>query len=160
LNKLVDINRLTIAYDSKVVLENADFAIHENDFIGVIGPNGGGKTTLLKAILGLIPYTSGNIVFYDELKNHQSPIGYLPQVNKFDNRFPISVYEVILSGLANQKSWKSVFLKKDRSKVDDILSKLGIESIAHKPIGELSGGFSTNQILMSTISLKANCTRS
>jgi zinc transport system ATP-binding protein len=140
LNKLVDIERLTVAYDAKIVLENATFSVFDNDFIGIIGPNGGGKTTLLKALLGLVAPTSGQIIFYDELKNHQSPIGYLPQVNKFDNRFPISVYEVILSGLATQKSWKSVFSKKDKSKVDAILSQLGIEKIAHKPIGELSGG--------------------
>jgi len=140
LNKLVEIQNLSVAYDSKMVLEDASFSIYENDFIGVIGPNGGGKTTLLKAILGLIEISSGSISFHGEMEIRGSKIGYLPQVNKFDNRFPISVYDVILSGLVNQKNWKSGFLKKEKSKVDEIIHSLGIENIAHKPIGELSGG--------------------
>lgn len=140
MNKLVEIKNLTVAYDSKVVLENANFSIFENDFIGVIGPNGGGKTTLLKAVLGLVEASSGQINFYGDMNERGSHIGYLPQVNKFDNRFPISVYDVILSGMATKKSWKSGFLKRDKSKVDEILQQLGIEGISHKPIGELSGG--------------------
>ena len=64
--KLIDIKNLTVGYDSKVVLENANFSISENDFVGVIGPNGGGKTTLLKAILGLVKPLSGEIIFSEK----------------------------------------------------------------------------------------------
>jgi len=140
MNKLIEIKNLTVSYDSKVVLNNANLSVVENDFIGIIGPNGGGKTTLLKAILGLIQPTSGQLVFSETMKNRGSDIGYLPQVNKFDNRFPISVFEVILSGLARQESWRSGFVSRDKKRVEAIIHELGIEKIAHKPIGELSGG--------------------
>jgi zinc transport system ATP-binding protein len=140
MEKLIDIQDLTVSFDSKVVLSGANLVVNEKDFIGVIGPNGGGKTTLLKAILGLVQPASGQIVFSDKMKNRGSDIGYLPQVNKFDNRFPISVFEVIYSGLARQKSWANGFIQKDKSKVEAIIYELGIEKIAHKPIGELSGG--------------------
>jgi len=140
MGSLIEIHNLTVSYDSKVVLNNASLSVVENDFIGIIGPNGGGKTTLLKAILGLVQPVSGEIVFSDIMKNRGSDIGYLPQVNKFDNRFPITVYEVILSGLASQESWRNGFIKKDKKRVDAIIHELGIDKIAHKSIGELSGG--------------------
>ncbi len=138
--KLIDIKNLTVGYDSKVVLENANFSISENDFVGVIGPNGGGKTTLLKAILGLVKPLSGEIIFSEKLKNRGGNIGYLPQVNKFDSRFPISVYDVILSGFIDQKNWFRRVSKQDKEKVDAIIDELGIRKIAKKSIGELSGG--------------------
>ena len=121
MEKLIDIQDLTVSFDSKIVLSGANLTVNENDFIGVIGPNGGGKTTLLKAILGLVQPASGQIVFSDKMKNRGSDIGYLPQVNKFDNRFPISVFEVIYSGLARQKSWASGFIQKDKTKVEAII---------------------------------------
>lgn len=138
--KLIDIKNLTVGYDSKVVLENANFSLSENDFVGVIGPNGGGKTTLLKAILGLVKPVSGEIVFSEKLKNRGGDIGYLPQVNKFDSRFPISVYDVILSGLIDHKNWYRRVSKQDKEKVEAIIDELGIRKIAKKSIGELSGG--------------------
>lgn len=140
MKKLIEIKDLTISYDSKIVLQDACLTVEENDFIGVIGPNGGGKTTLLKAILGLVQPTSGQIIFSDTMKNRGSDIGYLPQVNKFDNRFPITVREVIFSGLAHQNSLLRGFFPKDKSRVEEMIHELGIEKIAHKPIGELSGG--------------------
>jgi zinc transport system ATP-binding protein len=140
MESLIEIQNLSVSYDSKIVLNNACLSIVENDFIGIIGPNGGGKTTLLKAILGLVQPTSGEIIFSDIMKKRGSDIGYLPQVNKFDNRFPITVSEVILSGLASQESWRSGFIKKDKKRAEAIIHELGIDKIAHKSIGELSGG--------------------
>jgi zinc transport system ATP-binding protein len=140
MKNLVEIENLSVAFNSKVVLTNANLSVGEHDFIGVIGPNGGGKTTLLKAILGLVQPSSGRVIFSDSMKNKGSDIGYLPQINKFDHSFPISVFEVIYSGLARQGSWKSGFIQKDKLKVEAIIRELGIEKIAHKPIGELSGG--------------------
>lgn len=140
MENLIQIKNLSVSYNKQVVLENANMAIQENDFIGVIGPNGGGKTTLLKAILGLNEPDSGQIIFSKKMKNKGSDIGYLPQVNKFDNRFPISVFEVILSGLAAQQTWLKTNNNNCKTKVQNILQELGIESIANKPVGELSGG--------------------
>lgn len=137
---LLHIEKLTVAYDSKIVLENASLTVNEFDFIGVIGPNGGGKTTLLKSILGLIRPMSGTIKFSEEIEKQPGSIGYLPQVNRFDNRFPISVFEVILSGLENgSKLFKKDFVAR-KAKVQNVIDDLGLSAFSKKPIGELSGG--------------------
>ncbi len=137
---LVKIEKLTVAYDSKIVIENVCLSLYEEDFIGIIGPNGGGKTTLLKAILGLINPLSGSIIFSEKLKNKGLDIGYLPQVNNFDKRFPINVFDVVLSGISCQDGWYKKNSKKDKEKCELILSQLGIQDISRKLIGELSGG--------------------
>ena len=140
MKNLIEIKNISVSYGKQVVLEKASMTIHENDFIGVIGPNGGGKTTLLKAILGLIETNSGQIIFSSLMRNGGSDIGYLPQVNKFDHRFPITVLEVILSGLAGQNTWLKPYSSKSKAKAKYITEELGIENIAKKPVGELSGG--------------------
>lgn len=140
MNSLIKIENLTVAYGSFVALENANMEIVEHDFIGVIGPNGGGKTTLLKSILGLIEPSKGSVHFSSTLKGKGGDIGYLPQVNKFDNRFPITVKEVILSGLSGQKGLLMRNSAKNREKAERVMQELGIVSLAEKPIGELSGG--------------------
>ncbi|MDX9775798.1 MAG: ATP-binding cassette domain-containing protein, partial [Petrimonas sp.] len=101
MNPIIEIHNLNAGYENKPdVLKNVSLTVFENDFLGIIGPNGGGKTTLLKAILGLIQPVSGSITFLDAGKkvSHLN-IGYLPQINQIDKKFPISVHEVILSGL-------------------------------------------------------------
>ena len=98
MNPLIKIENLTVAYDKVPVLENVNLEIFEKDFLGVIGPNGGGKTTLLKAILGLKKPESGKIHFSKEMSGRKKPIGYLPQVKHIDQKFPITVFDVVLSG--------------------------------------------------------------
>lgn len=132
---LVDIQDISVGYDENIVLKNISLKIYEQDFLGIVGPNGGGKTTLVKSILGLLKPVSGHIVFPDrEVKNR---IGYMPQINLIDRKFPILVPEVIESGLMAAKN-KSKAEKKE--KVHAIIRKMDIENISGKPIGELSGG--------------------
>lgn len=140
MQKLIEIKNLNVKYGNNIALKDANLTICQSDFIGVIGPNGGGKTTLLKAILGLIEPTSGKIIFSEELKDKGGDIGYLPQVNKFDQSFPITVEEVILSGLARRSRWAKPYNKKDRDKLNQITDELGIQKLVSKAIGELSGG--------------------
>jgi zinc transport system ATP-binding protein len=137
---LLNIEKVCVAYDRKIVLEEVSLEVNENDFIGIIGPNGGGKTTLLKAILGLVPLSSGRIFFSPLLKDRGSDIGYLSQINKFDNHFPITVEQVVLSGLAAGNNWFRRFSKAQKDKTRSILEELGMASLSEKPIGELSGG--------------------
>ena len=102
---IIQIAELYAAYDEKTVLRNINLSVYERDFLGIIGPNGGGKTTLIKSILGLHQPQKGKIRFYKEGKEvPEINMGYLPQYNNIDKKFPISVYEVILSGLSKQKS--------------------------------------------------------
>lgn len=142
MNKLVDITNLTLGYEGKPnVLTDVSFSISPDDFLGIIGPNGGGKTTLLKAILGLIEPRSGSITYYDgEARTGSLNIGYLPQINRIDKKFPISVSQVILSGLTPGKNIWRRYTSKERQKVVEVAGRLGIEELLPCAIGELSGG--------------------
>ncbi|MDD3480551.1 MAG: ATP-binding cassette domain-containing protein, partial [Paludibacteraceae bacterium] len=101
MNKLVEIRNLFVGYENNPnVLKDINLTVYDDDFLGIIGPNGGGKTTLVKAILGLIKPTKGTITFFENGEKVNSlNIGYLPQVNQIDKKFPITVADVILSGL-------------------------------------------------------------
>ena len=135
---LIKITNLNIGYDKIPVLQNVNLEICEKDFLGVIGPNGGGKTTLLKAILGLLKPFSGTIEFRKDISGKRKPIGYLPQVKHIDRKFPITVFDVVHSGSIMEGTSKSKTVIKD--KVEHLLSEMGISEIRNKAIGELSGG--------------------
>ena len=118
--KIITINKLSVRYDSVVALEHVDLEIFDNDFIGIIGPNGGGKSTLVKAIMGVVPHT-GTIEFAPSIYHRGKPhIGYLPQVSNFDKSFPISVGEVILSGLQGERGMFNRYTKQDRVRVAEL----------------------------------------
>jgi zinc transport system ATP-binding protein len=139
--KLIEIKNITVTYGTKTVLRNISLAVWQNDFLGVIGPNGGGKTTLLKAILGLIKPLEGEVVFYkDEKPVPGLKIGYLPQINQIDKHFPISVSEVVTSGLMSEKKGWRKFSKEQRQRIDETLDLMGMSEKAKCPVGELSGG--------------------
>jgi len=136
--KLVEIKDVAVSYDHQnVVLEEASFDICPSDFIGVIGPNGGGKTTLIKALLGLVKPDQGQIKFHIPIKK----VGYLPQINQVDKRFPITVLDVVRSGKTGSKPF-TLFKKNvpDTEFAEQLLSEMGIADLRHKAIGELSGG--------------------
>lgn len=136
---LIHIHHLTFAYASEPVLEDADLKIFEGDFIGVIGPNGGGKTTLLKAILGLIQPRKGKIYFREDLPRHKRPIGYLPQVKHLDRKFPITVLDVVRSGsLMRPYPFNNAVEEKKAALA--LLEEMGALGLQKKAIGELSGG--------------------
>lgn len=131
---LVHIDQVSAAYKDTLVLKEVSLDIFENDFLGIIGPNGGGKTTLLKVILGLLKPRSGQVLFLDD--NVRRKIGYMPQTNAIDHKFPITVAEVIGSGLMREPLAKA--LKKE--KVQQVIDQMGLKDVAANPIGELSGG--------------------
>jgi zinc transport system ATP-binding protein len=136
---LIHINHVTFAWDKEPVLEEVDLKIFDNDFIGMIGPNGGGKTTLVKMIMGLIQPQKGKIYFREDLPRLKRPIGYLPQIRNIDRQFPISVFDVVRSGsLMRNIPFRNKWEEKNRA--DELLFEMGIEFLRKKPIGELSGG--------------------
>ncbi|MCK9411488.1 MAG: ABC transporter ATP-binding protein [Prolixibacteraceae bacterium] len=138
---LIEIRHLTVGYEENIILSDVSLTIHDKDFIGVIGPNGGGKTTLLKAILGLLQPFRGEVVFHDCMTegNHHR-IGYLPQINNIDRKFPISVSEVVKSGLMSKKRIIKKYAQKDLEYAGELMNEMGIYEIRNKAIGELSGG--------------------
>ena len=132
---LVDIEHICAGYNGEKVVDDVSFQICEQDFWGITGPNGGGKTTLAKVILGLLPPLSGKVHFASgDLK---SQIGYMPQTNLIDRKFPILVSEVIASGLCSEKTITPLQRKE---RVKETIQSMGLQTIATKPIGELSGG--------------------
>lgn len=138
MNKSIDISfkNLSVSYGPVKALENISFDVMEKDFIGIIGPNGGGKSTLVKALLGLVEPDSGEIILHSNKR-----IGYVPQFADFDQSFPISVMEVVLSGMIKGK--RLGFKKYGEEETDfayELMEKLDIVDLKNKQIGELSGG--------------------
>jgi len=110
----IKIQDLNIAYHYNVVLKNINLEINQHDFISIIGPNGGGKTTLLKAILGFIKPQAGEIkIFGQSPFKARSQIGYVPQMEEFDRNFPISVFDVVLMGRYHRVGLIKKYSKQD-----------------------------------------------
>ena len=130
---------LSASYGANIVLQDVNFKVNENDFIGVIGPNGGGKTTLLKVILGLVRPAQGKIVFNNEILDANS-IGYLPQISTGDITYPITVTDIILSGLMIRKGIMSGMTVSDKIKAQKVIDELGLKEMADCTLNELSGG--------------------
>jgi zinc transport system ATP-binding protein len=136
---LVEMHSLSASYGTNLVLQNVDFKVMENDFIGVIGPNGGGKTTLLKIILGLLKPVKGDLVFNNELFGSNS-IGYLPQISTGDVNYPVTVTDIILSGLMIRKKFFSRMSSSDKIKARKVTEELGLAELSESTLNELSGG--------------------
>jgi len=139
INSLFEISEVSASYNGKLVLEKVSLEVKEGDFIGIIGPNGGGKTTLLKIILGLIKPVKGEVIFNEDILGF-SNIGYLPQISGGDITFPVSVRDVIMSGLMQQKGVAGRMTKVDYLKADEIIDRLGIRRLERVRLSEMSGG--------------------
>lgn len=137
-NKMIELDSVAMQWDNHVALQNVSLSINEGDFVAITGPNGGGKTTLLRLILRLIKPTSGRVVYRSGGKVVDNlEIGYLPQKNQIDSRFPITVEEVVSLGLMSQKGLS----KQERNeRVAQTIALMGLENHAKRLIGELSGG--------------------
>lgn len=139
---LISINNLTAGYDSRPVLTDVNCKIERGEWIGIIGPNGGGKTTLVKSIVGLLVPIAGSIHYYNKegAETDTISIGYLPQKSDIDTMFPISVEEVVLSGLMSQLGWWRRPSQAQRRRVAEVLKKTGLTDLRKSSIGALSGG--------------------
>ncbi len=139
--KIVELKNVWVYFDSKVILENVNLIVREKDFLGVIGPNGGGKTTLLRVILGLIKPDRGEVkVFGKSPEKSRKYIGYVPQKSIFDQYFPITALEVVLMGLCNKKKIFERYTKEDVEKAEKALELVEMLEYKDMQIGELSGG--------------------
>jgi len=138
MEKLISLQQVTAGYDTGIVLRDVSFTVSDQDFVGVIGPNGGGKTTLIKLILGLLKPFSGTINRFNDQQG--SFIGYLPQQSHIDRKFPITVRDIVLSGLMSSGGRFNRYSSKDKKQSIDLLGQMGIGHLANRTAGELSGG--------------------
>lgn len=132
----IETKNLSVNYGSVCALKDINLKVKKNEFLGIIGPNGGGKTTLLKVLLGIIKPTTGIVNI-----NRDKKIGYVPQFTHFDRSFPVSVLDVILMGrLPKKMSIFHKYNKSDKEKAEKILNELNIIDLKNRQIGKLSGG--------------------
>jgi zinc transport system ATP-binding protein len=135
---------LWVTYNHRPVLEEVSLDIEANTCVGVLGPNGAGKSTLLKVILGLIAPTRGEVlVFGEDPRQNRARgnlVGYLPQRPLTNPRFPISVLDVVLMGRYGRIGLGRRPQREDREAATTLLARLGIPHLAHRSIGEISGG--------------------
>ena len=139
--KAIEIKNVNFAYEDELVLENINLEVEERDFLAIIGPNGGGKSTLFKLILGLLQSQNGEIkIFGQKIKKSLSTLGYVPQNTNVNTHFPIKVIEVVLMGHIGDKPPLIGYRKEEIACATNALKQVGMEKFAHKKIGELSGG--------------------
>ncbi|TRM13075.1 metal ABC transporter ATP-binding protein [Lentibacillus cibarius] len=141
---VVSITNLTYAYEQKTILTDIHFELPRGSFMGLIGPNGGGKTTLIKMIIGLLRPDSGTIrLFGQPIQQFKdwSKIGFVSQkANSFNKGFPATVFEVVSMGLTAKLGYFTFFKFKHKQKVLQAIDQVGMRDYAYKNIGQLSGG--------------------
>lgn len=129
---------MTVAYDGHVVLDGVKLAVEKGDYVCIIGENGTGKSTFVKALLGLVRLSGGTIEFGEDMETNR--IGYLPQQIAAQRDFPASVYEVVLSGCLNRRGFRPFYSKADRLLAEEAMRKLNLLPLKKRCFGELSGG--------------------
>jgi zinc transport system ATP-binding protein len=139
--EVIRFENVWVQYDGRVVLENVDLTVRERDFVGIIGPNGGGKTTLLKALLGLVSPARGRVTVLGRTPNEARRfVGYVPQHVEFDDDFPISVWEVAMMGRLGRRGLLKPYTEADRRMVEQALLQVDMLDQRGRQIGQLSGG--------------------
>ncbi|MDE6499059.1 MAG: ATP-binding cassette domain-containing protein [Muribaculaceae bacterium] len=133
-SNLITLHDVGMTYDRRVVLENVNAGVSHGDFVAITGPNGGGKTTLLRIVLGLLHPTAGSVEYCGGCT---PSIGYLPQKNSVDAHFPITVEEVVATGLLGRSTGSKAG---DAARVEEYLRLVDMADYASQPIGRLSGG--------------------
>lgn len=135
---VLTVDNLSVRYGRHEALRDVSFKVEQGDYIGIAGPNGSGKTSLLKALLGLLPPASGNISYAG---TRRQTLGYMPQKATFlDPLFPATVKEVVLTGLLATKPEPRLYNRGDSERADAVLARLGASDLRQKKAGNLSGG--------------------
>jgi zinc transport system ATP-binding protein len=138
---VINLETVCFEYNKHLVLKNINLIVKEHDFLAIVGPNGGGKTTLLKIILGLLAPKSGTVLLFgNSPTNNRHLIGYVPQHSIFDHSFPITVWETVLLGRIKNKRFLSGFSCSDKQHATEALKKVSMLDLKDQQIGKLSGG--------------------
>ncbi|MGE5196009.1 MAG: metal ABC transporter ATP-binding protein [Anaerolineae bacterium] len=138
---IIEVKDLEFGYDKIPILDHIDLLVAENEFIGIFGPNGGGKTTFLKLLLGFLVPRKGIVhILGKPPKFSRSSIGYVPQLARFDKQFPISVLDLVLMGCLSKVSWWGKMPNEMKARAKEALCKVGLGDKWALPFGTLSGG--------------------
>lgn len=132
---LIRTEGLGMRFEQAQVLTELDFEVSEKQFVLLTGPNGGGKTTLVRLLLGLLTPTEGHIVRMPGLLT-----GYLPQYQRMDRQFPIRVVEVVESGLLSRTGWTGSLNSTQKARAIEVMRELSLYDLKDRPISALSGG--------------------
>ncbi|MCN4144430.1 MAG: metal ABC transporter ATP-binding protein [Thiohalomonas sp.] len=137
----IEITDLNFSIENLSILENINMTIEQGDFAGLVGPNGGGKTSLIKLILGLYKPQSGKIsIFGEPVKSQRKAIGYVPQYANFNNDFPISVQDTVLQGRLGVSSCFGRYCREDKVIAQKVMQETEVFDLAQRSIQSLSGG--------------------
>lgn len=144
----IELNRLAFFRGQTSILDQVDLEIAYGEFVGVFGPNGGGKTTLLKLLMGLIQPQKGTIrIFGKAPEENRHRIGYVPQIHRIDPDFPITLEELVLLGRRPKRLFFERFSKEDRNACDHWIYRLGLKAHRKQAYGKLSGGLAQRALL-------------
>jgi zinc transport system ATP-binding protein len=139
--EVMQLEDVWVRYDGVPVLEAIDLSVREQDFIGIIGPNGGGKTTLLKVFLGLVEPSRGRVTVLGRTPQEaRGAVGYVPQHAELDRSFPISVWDVAMMGRLGRRGLLRRYTAEDRRAVEDALRQVDMLKHRDRQMGKLSGG--------------------
>lgn len=140
-NEVIALRDVSFVYDDAQILDGINLSIYEGELIGIFGPNGGGKTTFLKLLMGFLKPEKGRVeILGKSPKEARKEIGYVPQTNHIDKQFPISVLEVVLGGALSLLSPLGFYPKKVKEQAEEVLVKVGLIDYKDRPFGTLSGG--------------------
>lgn len=150
----VEMENLKVCYKDNCVLRNVNMKIEEGEFLGIIGPNGGGKTTLAKVMLGIKEASRGKVlVFGRPPKKAHGTVGYVPQFTTFEKDFPITVGEVVLTGLLGRARPFRKYGKKELSKAEGIMERAGIRHLKEMGVKTLSGGETQKMLIARALAM-------
>ena len=137
----IQLDNVFFAYENNFVLESIDLKVEKNEFCWIVGPNGGGKTTLLKLILGLLKPSTGKVqLFGGEAKLARPRIGYMPQQVSLDQRFPVTVMDVVMMGRLGSNGWLGHHKRADIAAAESALDQVSLTDQSQMMFSELSGG--------------------
>ena len=154
--RAIHIKNMSVYYGQTPAISGVCLDVSDGEYLGIIGPNGGGKSTLLKAILGLFPVSLGSVEIYgSSIEKNRMMIGYVPQIAALDKRFPITLFEVVLTGrLKHGLSPFYRYTKEDKKITNELLERVGLANLAGRQISELSGGEFQKMLIARALAVK------
>lgn len=151
----IEVENVYFRYETTPILEEINFKVEEKDFVGIIGPNGGGKTTLIKILIGLLKPEKGTVkIFGEPISKQNKYVGYVPQLFNFDDNFPINVSDVVLMGRLKPGSLLTKAKNKDQKIVEECLAKVDMLQYKNELIGNLSGGQKQRVLIARALSVQ------